>query len=178
MTATGQKSISKPTDKPPTPNESLIEAVKLAKRGWHLLPIKSGEKRPILDDWGNKASADAKQIERWSVQFPACNWGLLLGPKSGIIDVEDDSPEGREILESAMELSGVVTPCYSSGKSIHRLFQYDERFSELNCRHYQLFGCEFRFGVGGKAAQSVIPPSCSSVRCCLRMASRAITRRR
>ena len=155
MVMTDQNSILKP----PASNESLMEAVKLAKRGWHLLPIKSGEKRPILDDWGNKASADAKQIERWSVQFPACNWGLLLGPKSGIIDVEDDSPEGREILESAMELSGVVTPCYSSGKSIHRLFQHDERFSELTAVTYQLFGCEFRFGVGGKAAQSVIPPS-------------------
>ena len=155
MVMTDQNSILKP----PASNESLMEAVKLAKRGWHLLPIKSGEKRPILDDWGNKASADAKQIERWSVQFPACNWGLLLGPKSGIIDVEDDSPEGREILESAMELSGVVTPCYSSGKSIHRLFQYDERFSELTAVTYQLFGCEFRFGVGGKAAQSVIPSS-------------------
>ena len=159
MTATGQKSILKPTDKPPTPTENLVEAVSLAERGWHIIPIKSGEKRPILDDWGNKASADAKQIERWAVRFPACNWGLLLGPTSGIIDVEDDSPEGREILESAMELSGVVTPCYSSGKSIHRLFQYDERFNPLTAVSYQLFGCEFRFGVGGKAAQSVIPPS-------------------
>ena len=131
----------------------------LAERNWHLVPIKSGDKKPILSDWGNQASCDPVQVERWSAQYPACNWGLLLGPKSGLIDFEDDTPEGRELFEAAMEACGVVTPCYTSGKSVHRLFQYDERFVELTAITYQLFGCEFRFGVGGKAAQSVIPPS-------------------
>ena len=157
MVMTDQNSILKP----PASNESLMEAVKLAKRGWHLVPFRTGSKNPggfVGDGWQNKTSCDPAQIERWIDQHGRCNWGLLLGPKSGIWDLEYDTPEGREIIENAVEsCGGILTPSYSSAKSVHRLFQYDERVQELSATNCKLFGTEWRFGDDGH--QSVIPPS-------------------
>jgi len=48
------------------------------------------------------------------------------------------------------------TPTYRSAKSVHRLFQWEDRF-ELEGAKFGMMGVEFRFGQN--AAQSVIPPS-------------------
>lgn len=135
-------------------------ALRMAELDWRLMPIKTREKNPgtlLGAGWQDQASNDPKQIERWIEQHGLCNWGVLLGPASGIIDVEDDSPEGREILDKAMAECGVVTPCYTSGKSIHRLFEYDERMAEFSASIVAASGTEWR--IGNEPAQSVVPPS-------------------
>ena len=133
----------------------------LAERNWHLVPFRTGSKNPggfVGEGWQNKTSCDPAQIQRWIDQHGRCNWGLLLGPKSGIWDLEYDTPEGREIIENAVEsCGGILTPSYSSAKSVHRLFLHDERIQELSATNCKLFGTEWRFGDDG--AQSVIPPS-------------------
>jgi hypothetical protein len=143
----------------------------LAERGWYLVPIRPAQenepasnspgKNPgslVGTGWQHKTSCEPTQIERWIKQHGECNWGLLLGPKSGVWDLEYDTPEGREIIENAVEaLGGILTPSYSSAKSVHRLFQHDERIQELSATNCKLFGTEWRFGDDGH--QSVIPPS-------------------
>ncbi len=132
----------------------------MARRGWKLMPIAAKQKNPgtlLGPGWQDQASNDPDQIERWIEQHGQCNWGVLLGEASGIIDVEDDSPEGRSILETAMDTCAVRTPCYTSGKSIHRIFQHDERMAKDSCSVMQAFGTEWRFGK--TPAQSVVPPS-------------------
>ena len=128
--------------------------------GWHLLPIKTREKNPGLllgKAWQHQASNHIGQILFWEQEYPKCNWGLLLGPASGVIDVEDDSPEGRELLDAAMTECGVQTPCYTSGKGVHRLFLHDERMVQDSAAIVKAFGTEWRFG--DDAHQSVVPPS-------------------
>jgi hypothetical protein len=132
----------------------------MASLGWQLMPIATKQKNPgtlLGPGWQDQASNDPDQIERWIEQHGQCNWGVLLGEASGIIDVEDDSPEGRSILDNAMEQCRVETPCYTSGKSIHRMFQHDERMAKDSCSVMQAFGTEWRFGK--TPAQSVVPPS-------------------
>ena len=132
----------------------------MARRGWQLMPIATKQKNPgtlLGTGWQDQASNDPEQVERWIEQHGQCNWGVSLGEASGIIDVEDDSPEGRSILETAMDTCSVRTPCYTSGKSIHRLFKYDERIHADSCSVMQAFGTEWRFGK--TPAQSVVPPS-------------------
>jgi hypothetical protein len=132
----------------------------MARLGWQLMPIATKQKNPgtlLGPGWQDQASNDPEQIERWIEQHGQCNWGVLLGEASRIIDVEDDSPEGRTMLDNAMEQCRVETPCYTSGKSIHRIFQYDERMAEDSCSVMQAFGTEWRFG--NTPAQSVVPPS-------------------
>ena len=128
--------------------------------GWHLLPIKTREKNPGLllgKAWQHQASNHIGQILFWEQEYPKCNWGLLLGPASGVIDVEDDSPEGRELLDAAMTECGVQTPCYTSGKGVHRLFLHDERMVQDSAAIVKAFGTEWRFG--DDAHQSIVPPS-------------------
>jgi|GEM_PF-2886514 len=140
--------------------KTSAEILFMASLGWHLMPIRTREKNPgtlLGAGWQDQASCDPSQIEEWVRQYGECNWGVLLGPSSGLTDIEDDSPEGRVILEDAIEQCGVVTPCYSSGRSIHHVFQSDERMQADSCSVMQAFGTEWRFGKS--PAQSIVPPS-------------------
>lgn len=134
------------------------EVVDLAKAGWNLVAIRYKSKNPgsiVGEEWQHKCTSDPAIISAWTSSHRKLNFGLLLGPKSGIIDLEYDSEEGQKIIEEAC--SGVQTPSYKSSKSVHRLFQYDERFQHEK-KVFSHRGTEWRFGQD--AAQSVIPPSC------------------
>ena len=134
-----------------------MQIEQLTELGWWVLPIRPRDKNPgtlLGSGWHKQASNSLEVIEFWQEQYPDCNWGVLLGPKSGIIDVEYDSESGKEILNKLFE--GVQTPCYTSGKSLHRLFKWDKRFEGQKASSgYD--GTEWRFG--NDSAQSVIPPS-------------------
>lgn len=138
----------------------MTNVLQLHKLGWRLVPIQSGTKNPgtiVGSGWPGKASNDQAQIQSWMSANPNCNWGLLLGPKSGVIDLEFDNETGEMLVESWMQDAGnPVTPTYKSAKSVHRLFAWDEKFSCEGAK-FGLCGVEFRFGQD--KAQSVIPPS-------------------
>lgn len=130
---------------------------RLLSTGWFLCPMESGSKNPgsiLGKDWPSKCSNDPAVIATWP---EGCNVGVLLGSKSGIIDLEFDSDQGEMLVESWMEDCGhSKTPTYRSAKSVHRLFQWEDRF-ELEGAKFGMMGVEFRFGQN--TAQSVIPPS-------------------
>ena len=133
------------------------EALKLASHGWHVVPMLTQTKHPgniLGTGWQHQASIEPAQINRWYAQTPDANVGVLLGPKSNLIDVEYDSEDGRLILEQLC--AEVITPTYKSAKSVHRLFSYDERY-ELEKAAVGIKGTEWRFGQD--KAQSVFPPS-------------------
>jgi hypothetical protein len=129
----------------------------LLATGWHLCPMDRGSKNPgsiLGKDWPSKCSSDPAVIASWP---DGCNIGVLLGSKSGIIDLEFDSDHGELLVENWMEECGhPQTPTYRSAKSVHRLFQWEEKFA-LEGAKFGMMGVEFRFGCD--AAQSVIPPS-------------------
>lgn len=115
-------------------------------------------KHPVAVDWGLQATADSERIiEEFA---PENNIGLLLGPGAaggGVIDVEYDSAEGREQIEEALRGIELVTPTFRSGRSVHRLFLYQDSFPQI--AKIDIDGIEFRLGADGRAAQSVLPPS-------------------
>lgn len=132
-----------------------MDVLTLANLGWRLIAIERGSKHPgsiVGSNWPAHATSDHAKIKTW--QAAGYNFGVLLGPSSGIIDLEYDSEEGREIIESAC--AGIETLSYRSAKSVHRLFAYDGRF-ELERSKFGWRGTEWRWGQD--AAQSVIPPS-------------------
>jgi len=130
---------------------------RLIATGWFLCPMDSGSKNPgsiLGKDWPSKCSNDPAVIASWP---EGCNIGVLLGSKSGIIDLEFDNDQGEMLVEAWMEECGNPrTPTYKSAKSIHRLFAWEDRF-EMEGAKFGMMGVEFRFGCN--AAQSVIPPS-------------------
>ncbi len=112
-------------------------------------------KHPIHKNWAASASNDEDQIIEWFDGREDRNVGLLLGPQSGVIDIEFDDERGREIADKL--LADVITPTYRSGRSVHRLFLWDDSLPDIQKRVVN--GLEIRIGGGGKLTQSVLPPS-------------------
>jgi hypothetical protein len=113
-------------------------------------------KHPCDDAWQFTATDDEDKIAAWLATDRPVNIGVLLGPKSGIIDVELDGPEAAQAWKD-LELGEIWTPTYRAGRGPHRLFKWDEALPPVQVRKVR--GIEFRFGNGGRASQSVIPPS-------------------
>lgn len=112
-------------------------------------------KRPVGFDWSNN-SIDAAELAKRLANNPAANVGILLGPESGFVDVECDSPEAETTF---LELFGDIrSPCWASKRGRHHLFRYDARLGDLPGTVKLPSQLEFRLG-NGKAVQSVIPPS-------------------
>jgi hypothetical protein len=108
-------------------------------------------KRPLGNAWHTLASCTADVIGRWIAT--GYNVGLLLG-HGGIIDIEHDDERGRETI-ARLGLADVRTPTYTSGRGSHRLFRL--RGPVPLCGWKVIGGMEVR--LGGKPAQSVLPPS-------------------
>ena len=152
---------------------SESEASKMAAAGWWLVELwgvrEDGScscgkgkdcptpgKHPVRKSWQDAATNDEEHVLAWSENGEPRNVGLLLGPRSGIIDVEYDSEEGRQFAAD-MRLDESRTPTYRSARSVHRIFKWDSGLPPVAVRKVR--GLEVRIGGGGAAAQSVAPPS-------------------
>jgi hypothetical protein len=101
--------------RPPAARTTLQEAVRYAKRGWHIYPVwgivegacacpegkacRSAGKHPlgILVPNGIKdATTDVSTIERWWRKHPKANIGLATGKASGVVAVDLDVKNGRD----------------------------------------------------------------------------------
>ena len=132
---------------------ALPDALGYAARGWRVLPVAAGGKRPLLPAWQKAASDDEETVAGWWDRWPDANVGVLLGEASGIVDVEFDDDAGRETADRV--LGEAFTPTFSSGRSVHRLFLWRDdlpRKAKVVVRGLEVRGC-------GPGAQSVFPPS-------------------
>lgn len=114
-------------------------------------------KHPRGKDWANRAATTEDEILEWLEEGTPFNIGAVLGPRSGIIDMEWDDEKAKAYAET-LGLTTVETPTYISGRSEHRLFLWDDRLSECNAVVHP-GGLEVRLGTGLKSSQSVLPPS-------------------
>lgn len=121
--------------------------------------VRPNTKRPSGDDWPNRGISLAELRHRLA-DDPTLNVGLILGPKSGVIDLDCDGPRAEESLLKLFDGPPPATLSFSSARGRHLLFQYDERFGALTnaFKSPEYPDLEFRLG-GGAAAQTVIPPS-------------------
>lgn len=116
-------------------------------------------KHPQRSNWQNRAAKTEDEIWEWieSSGGRPFNIGVILGPRSGVVDMEWDSDEARIYAEN-LGLTEVDTPTYISGRSEHRLFLWDDRLSGC-AAVVKPGGLEVRLGTGELGAQSVMPPS-------------------
>ena len=103
-------------------------ALKYAKKGWRVLPIRYKEKIPLIKNWVEEATTDEEKIKRW-FSTPK-NIGIATGKKSGFWVLDIDGEEGMESLRELEQEHGhlpeTITQITGSG-GYHFLFQYDER---------------------------------------------------
>jgi hypothetical protein len=78
----------------PTPINYLTAALTLAARGWRVLPVIAGEKRPAIARWPELATTDARQIADWWIDEPDRNIGLATGAGSGFFVLDIDPKNG------------------------------------------------------------------------------------
>lgn len=147
-------------------------AIRYAEKGWHLVELHgvvdpevctcwkgkdcgTPGKHPVEKAWQTMATCDEDVIASWFEKDRPVNIGLLLGKKSGVIDVELDSGEAKAAWND-LDLGEVYTPTYTSGRGPHRLFLWEEGLPAASVRKPR--GIEIRIGNEG-GIQSVLPPS-------------------
>jgi hypothetical protein len=159
----------------PFANQAFKAAAMLAQRGYKLVQLygitddgvcecskgrdcPSPGKHPKGQDWQSRATCDEDEIESWfdGNQQATPNVGLLLGAESKVIDVEFDSEEAAEAFRR-WGLDRVDTPAFRSGRGEHRLFAWEPGLPDKAV--VKVEGIEVRLGGGGRAAQTVMPPS-------------------
>lgn len=68
----------------------------LINRGFKIFPLEKGGKKPIQRGSFANATDNLKTIEKWSLQYPGCNWGIATGAASGVVVLDVDPRNGGE----------------------------------------------------------------------------------
>lgn len=135
-------------------------AMDYAALGWYVIPVV--KKKPLGGlGWPAMATRDPGEAACLFEDLGGDGVGVVLGPRSGIIDLECDSEQAeRELLEL---FGGDVPPTaeFQSTRGRHRLFRWCDSLPEKarNQAKVMVGAIEARTGGGGKAAQTVFPPS-------------------
>ena len=121
--------------------------------------IPPGRKFPTERDWPHKGIS-LGELNRRRANNPRINVGLILGPTSGVVDLDCDGPAAEASLRKLFDGEPPATLSFASKRGRHLLFRYDPRFAELKnaFKSDDYPDLEFRLG-GSAAAQTVIPPS-------------------
>lgn len=124
----------------------------LIAAGCRFVRLARGEKRPLGAAWQHRSTDSLNDIAAWLAA--RSNVGILLGPASGVVDVEYDHPAGLEQL-AAFGVLDIPTPAWRSARGEHRLFRWEPWMPPTAA--VKVDDIEIR--IGGRAAQSVVPPS-------------------
>jgi hypothetical protein len=100
-----------------------------------------------------------KEIAQRFRSVPSTNVGTLLGPHSGLVDFEGDGPGADAVLLDLFDGNPRDTPTWQATLGKHRVFRWHPDLDALGVANMKIGDLEIRLGAGGKAAQSVLPPS-------------------
>ena len=107
-----------------TKNELLNAALAYAKRGWAVFPLEG--KTPFENTHGHKdATTNAQKIKRWWKQHPKANIGIACSSKNGPIVLDQDGPDGKELLRAEIGNIPATLKARSGKKGIHYYFAPD-----------------------------------------------------
>ncbi len=109
-------------------NILLEAATRYALFGWHVFPIKPGQKTPLTEHGCLDATTDANQILAWWTKWPDANVAVACGKTSGIYVVDVDVSEGVDGYKSLNKfpsLSDTVMQFTPSG-GFHAFFHADD----------------------------------------------------
>lgn len=140
-------------------DDILQAAIEYGRLGWRVVPLRPRDKKPFLDEWQHRATAEEEAIAEFWQQTPGANVGIALGAGSGIIDFEGDGPDAEKTLLAVFGGEPPVTPTYKSKRGKHRLFRFRDDLPGQGKNHFKVGDLEIRTGYGDKGAQSVFPPS-------------------
>jgi hypothetical protein len=83
----------------------LDAALSYAERGWHVFPLVRGAKRPVIDNWEQRATTNPDRIERaWTAHDH--NIGIACGP-SDLVVIDLDRPKPGAMPPPAYRRPGI-----------------------------------------------------------------------
>jgi putative DNA primase/helicase len=151
---------------------TLETARSYVARGWNPIPIPYRAKKPVDDRW-HERRIDASNVEQYFNGVPQ-NIGVQMGPQSNCLtDVDLDCKEALAVAPFLLPTSAAMFGRQSKRCS-HLLFYTDlpETFdraaiqfkdprqqAEADNTDDKVMLLELRIGGGGRAAQTVFPPS-------------------
>jgi hypothetical protein len=135
-------------------------AIWLLDQGLWPVVVRPGKKAPVARDWGLKRPSPA-QLEAGFRRFPRAGVGLLLGPRSGVVDLEVDDPDAAGPALSRLFSAGPPdTAGWKSERGRHRLFLWDPALAGVpSVVTFAGGALELRAGGEGKQVMSVCPPT-------------------
>lgn len=153
-------------------------AIVLLRRGFSVIPLIPGEKRPLLDWKPYQAQAATEdQVRTWWTEHPQANLGIVTGAVSNVVVLDVDGASGLETIKRLVaeghqlpHTVRAITP--GKGGGSHYFFRHPEGIVSNRAHNIPgLPGCDVR-GDGGYvlAAPSVHPeggvyqwaPGCAS----------------
>lgn len=103
-------------------------ALALAAEGWHVIPL-GPNKRPLVKGWQDKATSNARQIERWWAKWPDAMPGLPSGERNGFTVLDIDQKNGKDGFAELKALGldvDALSPCQvetaSGGRHVYFLW--------------------------------------------------------
>jgi hypothetical protein len=105
------------------------------RKGLPITLCPPGEKKPLGEGWDERHPGRAWQRKRWNLKeidhaFKVrgdLNVGVLFGPSSGLIDIEEDSPEDRGAYALLFEdCPPPITASFKSARGPHRIFAWHD----------------------------------------------------
>ena len=120
-------------------------ALSYLKQGLSIIPLKHGEKIPLLQSWKEYQTRKPTEAEvrEWWTKHPTANIGIVTGPISGVAVVDLDGPDGLNAAKS-ISISSSVRSLTGNGE--HLWFKYPTAGVSNAARLYP--GLDIR-GAGG-----------------------------
>jgi hypothetical protein len=109
-----------------TSNKNLTYALKYYSLGLSVIPLQSGDKRPLLSSWQEfqQRRATPEEIRVWWEKWPQANVGIVTGAVSGIIVLDVDGKEGEEALKANRLALPITWAARTGGGGWHYFFKH------------------------------------------------------
>jgi putative DNA primase/helicase len=143
------------------------ETLKMLDLGMRLLPVKAKDKHPLIAAWQKKATTDRELIDKWSREYPGCNWGIATGIESGVFVVDVDGDEGLASVRNWQNEHGeswAKTLLATTGKGRHLYYQFPPDVKIRNSAGQIAPGIDIRGEGGFVVAPGSVHPSGSIYR--------------
>jgi len=134
----------------------LEHALNYAQKGWRVIPITPGQKRPAINNWTQQATTDPHLITEWWTRWPNHGIGIATGQTSGIFAIDIDNTDSLHDLQNTHgQLPDTLTNLTGSGGH-HLIYQWPHGRTIRNDQAGRLGpGLDIR----GDGGQIVAPPT-------------------